>query len=245
MPFRPLNRSVWLVVLAVCSCASLRAQTTDDSLRMAANSFMRKWVTKDIAIRPSITFQHQVSFVSKEFSWKGEQNEVIHLKFNDGSGIIGVGSERELEGGHLELFIVCDEPALATVNFMHADTLDLAVLFLFPDFFKDKKRKKVKFDRTDSTLTIAGMPATKWVSNTEKETIELWVAPMKGLRPVAKAWGKLHGQPQVADGDYEEGLVLKARMKYNEGTETHTQFEATEIKLNTPYTFSSEGYAVQ
>lgn len=245
MPFPPPTRAAWLLVLALSAPAMLRAQTDGDSLRMVANSFMTMFDTKDIAVPPSITFQHQVKYASKEFSWKGEQNEVLHLLFNEGSGVIGVRSEREAEGRHMEMFIVCDEPALTTVNFVHADTLKMAMRLRIPDPFKDQKPKRVKFDRTDSTLTIAGMRTTKWVSNTGKETIELWVAPMKGLRAVDKAWGKLHGQPEVADGDYEEGLVLKARMKYNEGTETHTQFEATEVRLDTPYTFSSEGYVVQ
>lgn len=222
-----------------------RAQSDADSLRMVMGSLSTMFDTDDIVVAPTYTFQHSVRYASREFSWKGENKELMTLHYNEGSDLIGVDSEREVEGRKVRMMIVCDHARLTTINFVDADTVHLAMRMRVPDPFKGKAPRTAHFERTDSTLTIAGIPARKWVHTDDKEVVELWMSARPGLGPVCKAWGKLNGQPHIAEGDMEEGLVLKARMRYVNGEGPHTEFEAIDVRIGEPYTFRTEGYIVQ
>lgn len=234
--------SIWLLFTST----TLFAQDSTDSLRVVTESLRTMFDTKDIAVLPSYTFQHQVHYTSFKISWKGEQNEAFDLLFNTGSGIIGMRTQREQEGRKMDMLMVFDHPALTTVNFVHSDTLNVAMRMRIPDPSKSKEQGVVNFKKTKEQRTIAGQRATKWTAENGNEDIELWVAPVAvDVAPVFRAWGKLHGQPEVTRGDFESGLVLAGSMKYKEGEKAHFTFEATEVKLDTPHNFSSEGYTVQ
>ncbi len=236
-------------LLSICvllAGSTLFAQEKTDSLRVVTESLRTMFDTKDIPVLPSYTFQHRVHYTSFKISWKGEQNEAFDLLFNTGSGIIGMRTQREEEGRKMDMLLVFDHPALTSVSFVHSDTLNVAMRMRIPDPTKGKAPGVVNFKKTKEQRTIAGQQATKWTAEDGNELIELWVAPVAmDVAPVFKAWGKLHGQSEVTKGDFESGLVLAGSMKYKDGEKAHFTFEATEVKLDTPYTFSTEGYTVQ
>ncbi|MCC7501179.1 MAG: hypothetical protein IT229_01530, partial [Flavobacteriales bacterium] len=139
---------------------TLFAQEKTDSLRVVTESLRSMFDTKDIPVLPSYTFQHQVHYTSFKISWKGEQNEDFDLLFNTGSGVIGMRTQREQEGHKMDMLMVFDHPALTTVNFVHSDTLSMAMRMRIPDPTKGKAPGVVNFKKTKEQRTIAGQQAT-------------------------------------------------------------------------------------
>jgi len=239
----PFRTVVLALLLVPCL---LHAQTKADSLQMMNDAIKTMFDTEGIEVKPSYSFQHRVRYNNFKTGWKGEKRETIELLFTDGSGVIGMRTQVEEEGRTADLLMVFDHPGLTSLTFMHTDTLDMCMRMRIPDPFKGSEPRTVDYKRTKKKRTIAGMQAHQWTAETDKETIELWIAPLQNdLAPVWKAWGKMHGQRSVGDGDFEQGLLLAGSLKKKEGEKPYAEFEALEVKLNEPYTFSSEGYIVQ
>jgi hypothetical protein len=224
----------------------LSAQTKADSLQMMNDAIKTMFDTEGIEVKPSYTFQHRVRYNTLKTGWKGEKRETIDLLFTDGSGVIGMKARVEEEGRSADLLMVFDHTERTSLTFMHTDTLDMCMRMRIPEPFKETATRTVHYTKTKKKRKIAGMEAYQWTAETDKETIELWIAPMQNdLAPVWKAWGKMQGQRSVGDGDFEQGLLLAGSLKKKDGEKPYAAFEATEVKLNEPYTFSSEGYTVQ
>jgi hypothetical protein len=240
-----------IVVQFVVLCAALipsgvPAQTKADSLQMMNDAIKTMFDTEGIEVKPSYTFQHRVRYNTLKTGWKGEKRETIDLLFTDGSGVIGMKTRVEEEGRSADLLMVFDHTERTSLTFMHTDTLDMCMRMRIPDPFKETAPRKVHYMKTKKKRKIAGKEAYQWTAETDMETIELWIAPNQGdLAPVWKAWGKMQGQRSVGDGDFEQGLLLAGSLKKKDGEKPYAEFEALEVKLNEPYTFSSEGYTVR
>ncbi len=238
-------RHLLLPAVLLPGLVAAQPATKEDSLRLMNESIKAMFDTKDITVEPSYSFQHLVRYQSHKTSWKGPKDEVVEVHFSDGSGLIGVGSHVEEHGQSANMFLVFDHPHLTSLTFMDSDE-DVCMRMRVPDPWSSSPRPVVVFKRTGAKRTIAGMEAHQWTSETDKDMVEVWVAPMQNdLRPLWRAWAKLNGQPAVGGGDYENGLVLAASLKKKDGSEPYAHFEALEVKMNAPLVFETKGYAVQ
>lgn len=237
-----------LLLLLAFPSTALRAQTgaekSTDSLAMAMEAFAKMMEMNTLEVKPTYTFEHNVRYIAEKVKWGEKETEDMVLYFNASSAQIAASQKVEEEGHHTELFMVFDLDSLVMVNFMRTDTMSICMPMRLPDFGGKKADKVKPFKATGKERTIAGMKSREWLSEDEHEETRFWIAESSvgDLSKVYKAFGKLHGKPALLHGDHASGLVLAGIFKRKDADAPYYSFEATEVKLNTPFTFSSEGY---
>jgi hypothetical protein len=196
-----------------------------------------------VKVEPVYTFQHQVSYTSEQTSLLGEEKkEAFTIHFSAGSEVIGIFQDMSDRNTPGQMFLVFDAGKMTTASFIKTDTMQLCMRMKVPDIGEEKE--PVRFKASGKEREIAGMKAKEWVLEDKEEETHLWIADSEvgELGTAFRAFGRINGKPALGRGAYGNGLVLAGTFLRAGESAPFYSFEAKEVKLNTPYTFSSAGY---
>jgi hypothetical protein len=203
----------------------------------------KKWTPphgEEVVIKPTYAFQHQVTYKSEEHKWDGEEKkEEFDMHFSNGSSEIAMGMDMEEKEVKGRLLMVFDLSTMGMANFITTDTMKACMRMRIPG-------KEDVFKTTGKKRTIAGREAKEWLSTGDGDEVRLWIAEAgdADLTEAFKAFGKVNGKPALYEGEFGKGLVLAGSFTRNDEKKPFYTFEATNVKLDTPFTFKSEGYQV-
>lgn len=224
--------------------APLAAQVGEgiDSVALL-NAMMELFNSEAVKVEPVYAFQHQVSYTSEQTSPLGdERKEAFTIHFSTGSQVIGILQDMSHHGTPGQMFVVFDAQQMTTASFIKTDTMQLCMRMKIPDM--GGEGRQVRFKASGKERGIAGMQAKEWVSEGKEDGTHLWIADSEvgDLGGVFKAFGKINGKPSLGAGAYGNGLVLAGTFTRTGEEAPFYSFEAQQVKLNTPFVFSSEGY---
>jgi hypothetical protein len=238
-------RYLKVLTLSLATATTCAAQTPEDSLKMAFDAILQAMDGSGIEAKESYAFQHHLTVETYKTSYLKEATvETQTFYFTAGSGVVGLGAQEEHEGKQMQVMVVFDLALGTMVSCSDVDTLHVGMKMRMPDLAKDKQPTVLPFKPTGEKRTIAGMEAQSYAATKGTETITVWVASstIGDLAPVYDAWGKLHGDPEIKDGDIPNGLILAATWQRADEKEPHEWFEVKQLSLNTPFVFSTKGY---
>lgn len=207
------------------------------------NAMMELFNSDAVKVEPAYDFQHQVSYISAQTSLLGEEKkEAFTIHFSTGSSVIGIFQDMTEHKTPGQMFVVFDAGRMTTASFITTDTMRMCMRMKIPDLGEEEKQ--TRFKASGMERDIAGLKAKEWVAKSKKDETHLWIADSEvgDLGVVFKAFGKINGKPALGEGEYGNGLVLAGTFLRAGETAPFYSFEAQEVKLNTPYGFSSEGY---
>src|SRR5262245_39797745 len=107
------------------------------------NAMMQLFGGEEVTIKPTYTFQHQVTYKSEDHKWDGEvKKEEFDMHFSNGSSEIAMGMDMEEKEVKGRLLMVFDLSTMGMANFITTDTMKACMRMRIPGKGDDDGEKQ-------------------------------------------------------------------------------------------------------